>query len=169
MFSDYPASDACGAAPGDWAVARFQALADSLPLPVFMLDAVNACFYGNASWQARFGTPDATSDGAPGWLDRVSAAQRVPLQDALEQTRRRGTALAMELRLNDGDAAGQAWRLRASVLGSQPGALLVSLEPLPLPAGAVPAVELERERLAADLAGQHELLRVRWNPLVMRW
>lgn len=131
--------------------ARFRALSDASPLGIYGTDAQGACTYANQRWQDIFGLTLEQSLG-PGWAETLHADDRAAVFGEWQRCAVAAVEFNMQFRILRPDGALRDVHSRARSVLDANGAL----------SGFVGSVEdiTERKRLSAELAGQHELLRV---------
>ena len=131
--------------------ARFRALSEASPLGVFATDPRGACTYTNERWQEIYGLTLAQSLGA-GWAATLHPDDQARVVSDLRQSAREQREFSMEYRILHPQTQLRHLHARArAVLGPDRDVV-----------GYVGSVEdvTERRQLAAQLAEQHELLRV---------
>ena len=131
--------------------ARFRALSDGSPLGVFATDRLGACNYTNQRWQEIYGLSPAQSLGT-GWTKTLHPQDRARVFAGLQRSVREQTEFSMEFRIlhQQTQLRHVHARVRAVVGADQEVVGYV---------GSVEDVTV-RQQLAAQLAEQHELLRV---------
>lgn len=77
---------------------RFRAMADAVPVGIFMTDGEGGCTYTNAAWQALYGLSMPTSLGT-GWARAVHVDDRAHLFAALQRLQAQPAPLEIEYRI----------------------------------------------------------------------
>lgn len=131
--------------------ARFRALTESSPLGTFATDARGAYTYVNPQWQAIYGLGADESLGS-GWAATLHPDDRAAVFAEWQRTASNNLDFDMQFRVRRRD--GSVRYVHSHARGVQPADGTI--------AGFVGTVEdvTDQRRMAAELAKQHELLRV---------
>ncbi len=131
--------------------ARFRALSDSSPLGIYATDPAGACTYANARWQSIYGLSGGESLGT-GWSGALHPEDRASVFGEWQRTATHNIDFDMQFRVQRRDGTVRHVRSRARSVRPEEGAI----------AGYVGTVEdvTEQRQMAADLAEQHERMRV---------
>ena len=144
---------ALGEAVGELRVseAHFRALAEGSPVGVYATDARGSCTYANPRWLEIYGLTLEESLG-PGWADALHPEDRDAVYTEWQRTAAAATEFSMQFRVRRPNGDIRHVHSRARAVPGIDGA----------PVGFVGTVEDITERLAlqAELADQHELMRV---------
>lgn len=136
---------------GERAAARFRGFTSSLPVGIFATDPSGACTYTNARWHEIYGLTYEQSLG-DGWTTTVHPEDRQAIYTRWRRDAARGAEFDMAFRLLRPDGSVRHVHARAKAVIDSEGRIVEHI-------GSVEDVTPLRA-LAADLAEQHELLRV---------